>query len=37
MLRRLILLCCPAQVRGRYDGLRKARLDRFMAGFNIIR
>jgi len=25
------------QVRGRYDGLRKARLDGFMAGFNIIR
>jgi hypothetical protein len=27
----------PLQVRSRYDGLRKARLDGFMAGFNIIR
>jgi structural maintenance of chromosome 4 len=24
------------QVRGRYDGLRKSRLDGFMAGFNAI-
>lgn len=27
---------CIPQVRSRYDGLRKSRLDGFMAGFNVI-